>query len=329
MLRDAAHQQAIEKFSFISTLSVSDAVETPKDNRDPFESEDIISLDSVESQEQSIDNSVKDELSGQSLSLTNTSTISAAWLQIEPTGNTPSLTIDANLFLPELGQFDRPSENKLGKYSDRIVLALSCCYAIFVGWWLFGHQNGQLYAWLTHQKLISISPADAQFIQYMKRSLDNLNLETEIAKNKEERENTERVVYVPVYTPATNPTIPSIPPTPPIAPEAIATIPEPIAPPPPPETITAPPPPTTPTIPSPSTSIAATSVKPSIDRSLVGILELGTQSAALFEVNGMTRRVWLGEKIDDTGWILESVGDREAKVSYQGESRSVGVGEKF
>jgi hypothetical protein len=327
MLRDAAHQQAIEKFSFISALSLPDRVETPKDKRDSFESEDTISLDWVESQERSIDNSAKDELSGQSLSFTNTSTISAAWLQIEPTGNTPSLKIDANLFLPELEQFDRPSENTLGKYSDRIVLALSCCYAIFVGWWLFGHQNGQLYAWLTHQKLISIPPADAQFIQYMKRSLDNLNLKTEIAKNKEERENTERVVYVPVYTPTTNNTIPSI--APPIAPEAIATLPEPIAPPPPPETITAPPPPTTPTRLSPPTSIAATSVKPTIDRSLVGILELGSQSAALFEVNGMTRRVWLGEKIDDTGWVLESVGDREAKVSYQGESRSVGVGEKF
>jgi hypothetical protein len=328
MLRDAAHQQAIEKFSFISDLNLFDVAETAKDepsidNRDPFESEDIISLDWVERKERSIDNAAKDELSGQSLSRTATSTINTAWLQIEPTVNNSSLTIDANLFLPEL-EFERPSKNKLGKYSDRVLLGLSCCYTIFVGWWLFGHQNGQLFAWLTHQKLISISPADSQFIQYMQQSLNNLDRETEIAK---EREKTERVVYVPVYTPATNPTIPSI--APPIAPEAIA-IPQPIAPPPPPETIiTAPPPPTTPTIPSPPQSIAATSVNSTVDRSLVGILELGTQSAALFEVNGMTKRVWLGEKIDDTGWVLESVSDREAKVSYQGETRSVGVGEKF
>jgi hypothetical protein len=62
---------------------------------------------------------------------------------------------------------------------------------------------------------------------------------------------------------------------------------------------------------------------------LSGILELGQQSAALFEINGTTKRIWLGEQIDNTGWILESVSNREAKVSYQGKTRSVSVGEKF
>jgi phage antirepressor YoqD-like protein len=333
MLRDAAHQQAIEKFSFIHTLNLSEAAATEQDrsvsqNDSIVESEPVISLDWVAQDEAST--TFSDKSNSQSSSLTSlsttTSTIDATWLQIEPTSISPSLKIDETLFPPEIESLDRPKTNNLGRYADRILLILSCGYAIFVAWWLFGHQNGQLFAWLTNRQYISISQADAQFIQYMKRSLDNLTVKTEIAQNdKKAKKQSDQVVYVPVYTPTTTTTISSI-------------VPEPIAPPPPPLEITPPLPTSTVTLPTPIVtktnisqpkSIAATSVTPPINISLSGILELGQQSAALFEINGTTKRIWLGEQIDNTGWILESVSNREAKVSYQGKTRSVSVGEKF
>lgn len=54
----------------------------------------------------------------------------------------------------------------------------------------------------------------------------------------------------------------------------------------------------------------------------------GDRSAALIKVQGQTRRVWAGEEIND-GWILESIANQQANISYQGEVRSISVGETF
>ncbi|HEY9633527.1 MAG TPA: hypothetical protein V6D14_08985 [Coleofasciculaceae cyanobacterium] len=62
---------------------------------------------------------------------------------------------------------------------------------------------------------------------------------------------------------------------------------------------------------------------------LVGLLELGEQSAALFEVNGITQRINVGEAIGASGWTLVSVANQEAVVRRNGEVRSVYVGQKF
>jgi hypothetical protein len=62
---------------------------------------------------------------------------------------------------------------------------------------------------------------------------------------------------------------------------------------------------------------------------LVGILELGQRSAALFEVNGVTRRIHLGEGIGGSGWSLVEVVNQEAILRRNGEVRSVYVGQSF
>jgi Tfp pilus assembly protein PilP len=65
------------------------------------------------------------------------------------------------------------------------------------------------------------------------------------------------------------------------------------------------------------------------NHTLVGLLELGDRSAALFDVSGVTQRITVGEAIGASGWILVSVANQEAVIRRNGEVRSVYVGQKF
>ncbi|MBE9046341.1 hypothetical protein IQ255_18345, partial [Pleurocapsales cyanobacterium LEGE 10410] len=79
-----------------------------------------------------------------------------------------------------------------------------------------------------------------------------------------------------------------------------------------------------------SNAIATGSAEPTIKHTLMGVLELEAgKSAALIKVKGKTKRVWLGEKINSSGWILESVTNQTATISNQGQVRSIEVGETF
>jgi hypothetical protein len=62
---------------------------------------------------------------------------------------------------------------------------------------------------------------------------------------------------------------------------------------------------------------------------LVGILELGDRSAALFEINGVSQRVYIGERVGSSGWSLVSVSNEEAVIRRNGEVRSIFIGQKF
>ena len=62
---------------------------------------------------------------------------------------------------------------------------------------------------------------------------------------------------------------------------------------------------------------------------LVGILELGERSAALFEIDGVARRIYVGENLGSSGWTLVKVANQEAVVRRNGEVRSVFVGQEF
>lgn len=203
----------------------------------------------------------------------------------------------------------KPAKGYLGK----ILFALACSYCLFVLWWLFGHQGARVLTMLTGGKQVVLSESEVQFIDYMERSLNKI--EGQIAAKATESDD---VVYVPVYTPT--PATPQIPPTlPNNTPSPTLKIP-------------APPPLPTPTPladnPGNENEIV-TAIEPAISRSLIGVLELGgDKSAALVKVEGKTRRVWLGEEISD-GWILESIGNQKANISYQGQVRSVSVGETF
>ncbi|MEG4630805.1 hypothetical protein QUB56_14535 [Microcoleus sp. AR_TQ3_B6] len=81
--------------------------------------------------------------------------------------------------------------------------------------------------------------------------------------------------------------------------------------------------------PAPEQSAPAASSAPTSAHTLVGILELGDRSAALFEVDGVARRIYVGESIGASGWTLAEIKNQEAVIRKGGDVRSVFVGQKF
>lgn len=78
---------------------------------------------------------------------------------------------------------------------------------------------------------------------------------------------------------------------------------------------------------APTTAAAAPTAAPT--HTLLGVLELGDRSAALFEIEGIPQRVYIGEGIGTSGWSLVSVGNEEAMMRRNGEVRSVYIGQQF
>ncbi|MEG4035472.1 hypothetical protein Q5691_26770 [Microcoleus sp. w1-18aA5] len=95
------------------------------------------------------------------------------------------------------------------------------------------------------------------------------------------------------------------------------------------ETEPAPAPPAQQSAPAPDQSAPAVSSAPTSAHTLVGILELGDRSAALFEVDGVARRIYVGESIGASGWTLAEIKNQEAVIRKGGDVRSVFVGQKF
>ncbi|WP_016951966.1 hypothetical protein [Anabaena sp. PCC 7108] len=77
------------------------------------------------------------------------------------------------------------------------------------------------------------------------------------------------------------------------------------------------------------TIIQAQASLPGYSAELEGLLELGNKSAALFKVNGVTRRINLGESIGSSGWTLVDVSKGEAIIRRNGEVRSIYAGQKL
>ncbi|WP_421658055.1 hypothetical protein [Leptothermofonsia sp. ETS-13] len=68
---------------------------------------------------------------------------------------------------------------------------------------------------------------------------------------------------------------------------------------------------------------------PGVARTLVGVVDLGEQSAILVEVNGVAQRFRLGESIGSSGWTLVEVSKNQAIIRRNGEVRSVFIGQSF
>lgn len=303
MLGDTSSQQATQKFSFIESLDLS-----KKSHRHQTSS--------------ASSDLVNDDLEASTLAVTeeNASSINSGWYDLD----TAAYNLDIAEIIQECGVDNSSQLLSKRSYLGKILFALACSYCLFVLWWLFGHQGSKFLTALTGGKQIVLTKSDVQFIDYMERSLDSIDRKIE-AKKLDRGE--DGIVYVPMYTPSTpqsqiaNNSLPS----------SIPNIAQPEPPTPQALKIPAPPPLPAPTpIPDDSSSIeVATNIKP-IKHTLIGILELGEdQSAALVKVQGKTRRVWLGKEIGNSGWILDSIENQNAKISSHGQVRSISVGETF
>lgn len=79
--------------------------------------------------------------------------------------------------------------------------------------------------------------------------------------------------------------------------------------------------------PPPDAPTAATGGVRAGNYALVGLLELGEQSAALVRVDGTTQRFVLGEAIGNSGWQLAEVAERRVVVRRDGRERVLGIGD--
>ena len=323
MLRDASHQQVIQKFSFIESLNVSRGIAA---REEPFFGETIPQPD-LERAFNFVPQVNSKSLPPASISSPETAIVANFVPPGIPGELIPYSSSLGNKPSSQIVDGDRAtSHNYLGK----ILFALACSYSLFVAWWLFGHQGSRVLTWIMGGKQIVLSRSDAEFLDYMERSLDTI--ERKLAAEESEAES-EKVVYVPVYTPsATPPSMPlaTIPQTQavPESPSEALKIP---TPPPLPEPTPLPPPVEAPvSTPQATPQVAITSNQPKINHTLIGILELGgAKSAALIKVDGTTRRFWEGETIGNSNWVLESVNNQTATISQQGQTRSLAVGETF
>ncbi len=263
-----------------------------------------------------------------------------------------------------------------GRFLDKLLwaLALLSLSAITMMW--LTSQGKLTWSWLNNLvALVSVqqgkvSEPDAQFINYMLRSLEVIDRKAEAIKKPVIAQSLpdptppvatnsaatapptaikervlERVYYIPIEkVPTPDPAIASsapVKPSPPTTPEpklSPSPIPKPpsnaVLEPPPPTIVELPPPP----IPDPLPTATLDRLpappppprsSPAIKHTLVGLLELGEQSAALFKIDGVTQRVKLGEAIANSGWTLVSVDNQEAVIRRNGEVRSIYVGQHF
>ena len=353
MVRDSSLSREIEQFSFIRTITVHPHQEDRNDELDRHSSVNK-NPRNCETSEVSALCKTSNKTKSSSLTINNHTTISDRWYPLDSLNNS---TLSTVVVLPPSEAQNKLEKKEFSHYLEKIFLIFAGGYLCFVLWWLFGTKNAMFpIAFLGKQE--SISQADAEFIDYMKQSLEVIDRkvakqQSSVSKVTSSEEKTPEVVYVPVYTPtpsstpndntnlsqpntllppppppnqlaAMNPPVSAIPIKPPVAPSEAVKV------------------KTTPAKPSTETSvtestpqkdttpgIAAATTKPKRNHTLVGVMELKEGSTALFKINGVTQRIGLGEKIENTGWVLDSVANQQVKITYQGKSLNLSVGEKF
>lgn len=72
-----------------------------------------------------------------------------------------------------------------------------------------------------------------------------------------------------------------------------------------------------------------TDVTPTSEHVLVGVLNLGSRSAALFDIEGSSQRAYVGDRIGLSDWTLVSVNGQDVVIRRDGEVRSVYIGQQF
>ncbi len=74
---------------------------------------------------------------------------------------------------------------------------------------------------------------------------------------------------------------------------------------------------------------ALNDVTPSSELVLVGVLNLGNRSAALFDIDGSSQRAYVGDRIGLSSWNLVSVNGQDVVIRRNDEVRSVYIGQRF
>lgn len=228
-----------------------------------------------------------------------------------------------------------PTKTRFGKLFDRMLLTITALSLMGVGGLLWFSQPGNRFSLGRSATETAAQQSDEEFLAYLQRSLDVISGKVErgevgtstvvgqapggvavpappmlpplgaggtVGSLGSGPVNVIERVYIPYQTAQQQP-----------APGATVLVPQPGV-----------------GAPSP-VSPAAPSQAPAANpiHALVGILELGDRSAALFEISGVSQRVYIGERIGSSGWSLVSVSNEEVVIRRNGEVRSIFIGQRF
>ena len=82
---------------------------------------------------------------------------------------------------------------------------------------------------------------------------------------------------------------------------------------------------------NPNANVAAAPITtaPVPTYTLIGVLDLGDRSTAMFDISGSVQSIGLGKQIGNTGWALFRVSQQEITLKRGKETKNVFVGQKF
>ena len=209
---------------------------------------------------------------------------------------------------------------------DKVIFVIACVYLGWVVAWLISQKNAPV------SQNGTISPEDQKFIAYLQSSLTIIDRQGATSSPD------------PDPSPKNNPSpVATVPPPPPAnlpvnnSPRVIERIYVPVYPQPPKTTakiapvtpanpdISAPPLPAAPQVNRPLAAVIPTNNQ--VKNTLVGVMDLGDRSSALFDNKGITTRISPGEFIN--GWTLVEVGSQQVILSRNGQRKVLEVGQSF
>jgi hypothetical protein len=209
---------------------------------------------------------------------------------------------------------------------DKFIFVIACVYLGWVVAWLISQKNAPV------SQNGTISQEEQKFIAYLQSSLAIIDRQGQTSSPDPDPDpqnnpspvatvpppppanlpvnNTPQIIeriYVPVY-PQTPETAAKIAPVTPANPD-----------------ISAPPLPAAPQVNRPLAAVIPTNNQ--VKNTLVGVMDLGDRSSALFDNKGITMRISPGEFIN--GWTLVEVRNQQVILSRNGQTKVLEVGQSF
>jgi hypothetical protein len=209
---------------------------------------------------------------------------------------------------------------------DKVIFVIACIYLGWVVAWLISQKNAPI------SQNGTISQEDKKFIAYLQSSLAIIDRQSQTSSpdpNPAAKNNPSPVVPVPPAPPANLPVnnspqiieriyVPVYPQTPETTAKLVPVTPSNTD-------ISAPPLPAAPQENRPVAAVIPTNNQ--VKNTLVGVMDLGDRSSALFDNKGITTRISPGEFIN--GWTLVEVGNQQVILSRNGQTKVLEVGQSF
>ncbi|MFM6057094.1 MAG: hypothetical protein ACKPBT_02550 [Microcystis aeruginosa] len=209
---------------------------------------------------------------------------------------------------------------------DKVIFVIACVYLGWVVAWLISQKNAPI------SQNSTISQEDKKFIAYLQSSLAIIDRQGQTSSpdpNPAAKNNPSPVVPVPPAPPANLPVnntpqiieriyVPVYPQTPETTAKLVPVTPSNTD-------ISAPLLPAAPQGNRPVAAVIPTNNQ--VKNTLVGVMDLGDRSTALFDNKGITTRISPGEFVN--GWTLVEVGNQQVILSRNGQTKVLEVGQSF